>query len=59
MIGKIGGKEYECLLDTGAMKSIISPEVYLNHPNRNDLVLRECKWNWKWICVERYWWDTS
>ena len=43
MIGKIGGKEYECLLDTGAMKSIISPEVYLNHPNRNDLALRECR----------------
>ena len=43
MIGKIGGKEYECLLDTGASKSIISPEVYLNHPNRNDLALRECK----------------
>ena len=43
MIGKIGGKEYECLLDTGATKSIISPEVYLNHPNRNDLALRECR----------------
>ena len=43
MIGKIGGKEYECLLDTGATKSIISPEVYLNHPHRNDLALRECK----------------
>ena len=39
---KIGGKEYGCLLDTGATKSIISPEVYLNHPNRNDLALREC-----------------
>ena len=43
MIGKIGGKEYECLLDTGATKSIISPEVYLNHPNRNDLALTECR----------------
>ena len=43
MIAKIGGKEYECLLETGATKSIISPEVYLNHPNRNDLALRECK----------------
>ena len=43
MIGKIGGKEYECLLDTGATKSIISPEVYLNHPKRNDLALRECR----------------
>ena len=43
MVGKIGGKEYECLLDTGATKSIISPEVYLSHPNRNDLALRECK----------------
>ena len=43
MIGKIGGKEYECLLDTGATKSIISPEVYLIYPNRNNLDLRECK----------------
>ena len=40
MVGKIGGKEYECLLDTGATKSIISPEVNLSHPNRNDLALR-------------------
>ena len=43
VIGKIGGKEYECLLDTGPTKSIISPEVYLNHPGRNDPALREYK----------------
>ena len=33
----------ECLLDTEATKSIISPEVYLSQPNRDDLALCDCK----------------
>ena len=32
VMGKVEGKDFKCLLDIGATKPIISPNVYLNHP---------------------------